>query len=79
VAFERYLHHMVVVSAMVTPDGGGLAGRPAVTDTATPGVLVAGDWVGPSGWLADASLVSGETAGALAARQARSLRGAGSR
>lgn len=71
VVLDRYLHRMVVVSASVTPAGGGLAGRPAVTDTGIDGVLVAGDWVGPRGWLADASLVSGDEAGRLAAEQAR--------
>ena len=72
VVLDRYLHRMVVISASVTPAGGGLAGRPDVTDTGVDGVLVAGDWVGPSGWLADASLVSGAAAGRLAAEQARS-------
>jgi phytoene dehydrogenase-like protein len=71
VVLDRYLHRMVVISASVTPAGGGLAGRPAVTDTGVDGVLVAGDWVGPTGWLADASLVSGAAAGSLAAEQAR--------
>jgi hypothetical protein len=33
-------------------------------------VYVAGDWVGPRGWLADASLSSGEAAGLAAARPA---------
>ena len=70
VVLERYLHHMVVVSALVTPAGGGLAGRPDVHDTGVDGVLVAGDWVGPTGWLADCSLASGEAAGAAAAREA---------
>ena len=80
VVVERYLHHMVVVSASVTPAGGGLAGRPGVHDSGLDGVLVAGDWVGPVGWLSDASLVSGETAGAAAAREATIHRaGAGAR
>ncbi len=70
VVTERYLHRMVVVSASVTPAGGGLAGRPAAHDTGVDGVLVAGDWVGPEGWLADGSLVSGETAGEAAAAEA---------
>jgi pyruvate/2-oxoglutarate dehydrogenase complex dihydrolipoamide dehydrogenase (E3) component len=34
------------------------------------GVYVAGDWVGPRGWLADAALSSGEAAGRAAAREA---------
>ena len=68
---ERYLHRMVVVSASVTPTGGGLAGRPAVHDTGLDGVLIAGDWVGPDGWLADGSLVSGDVGrGAAAAAEA---------
>ena len=33
-----------------------------------PGVTMAGDWVGPVGLLADASLASGRTAGLLAVR-----------
>lgn len=70
VVLERHLHRMVVVSASVTPAGGGLAGRPGGHDTGLDGVLVAGDWVGPTGWLADASLISGEVAGAAAARHA---------
>ena len=74
VVLERYLHRMVVVSASVTPAGGGLAGRPDVHDTGLDGVLVAGDWVGPTGWLADASLVSGERAGAAAAAEALTVR-----
>ena len=59
---SRYLHRMVASSAQPTPSGGGLRGRPTVADTGHDGVLVAGDWVGPDGYLADASLVSGATA-----------------
>ncbi len=70
VVVARYLHHMHVVSASVTPAGGGLTGRPGIDDTGHTGLLVAGDWVGPDGWLADASLASGEAAGAAASRHA---------
>ncbi|HEX7459355.1 MAG TPA: hypothetical protein VF279_01915, partial [Acidimicrobiales bacterium] len=42
---------------------GGLRGRPAVGDTGTPGIHLAGDWVGPDGLLADAALASGYAAG----------------
>ncbi|MGH9229005.1 MAG: FAD-dependent oxidoreductase [Acidimicrobiales bacterium] len=62
----RYLHRMSVVGALPVP-GVGLAGRIDVGDTGHDGVLVAGDWVGPRGHLADASLASGEDAGRLAA------------
>jgi hypothetical protein len=63
---SRYLHEMVACSAMPVPERGGLRGRPPIT-TDTPGVFVAGDWVGSVGHLADASLASGEAAGTAAA------------
>ena len=58
----RYLHRMTVCGALPVP-GVGLAGRAGVGDTWHEGVLVAGDWVGPEGHLADAALASGEAAG----------------
>jgi hypothetical protein len=58
----RYLHRMTVCGALPVP-GVGLAGRAGVGDTGHEGVLVAGDWVGPEGHLADAALASGEAAG----------------
>jgi phytoene dehydrogenase-like protein len=61
-AHARYLHRMTVVGALPVP-GAGLAGRVDVGDTGHDGVLVAGDWVGPRGHLADAALASGEDAG----------------
>ena len=63
----RYLHRMMTVSAMPTPARGGLAGRPAVDSSGIDNIFVAGDWVGPTGYLADGSLVSGEAAGRRAA------------
>jgi phytoene dehydrogenase-like protein len=65
-AHVRYLHRMTVVGAVPVP-GVGLAGRIDVGDTGHDGVLVAGDWVGPWGHLADAALASGEDAGRVAA------------
>lgn len=67
---QRFLLRMTVVGAVTTPASGGLAGRPGIDSTGVPGVFVAGDWVGPRGWLADASLSSGEAAGSAAARDA---------
>lgn len=64
-AHVRYLHRMTVAGAVPVP-GVGLLGRVDVRDTGHDGVLVAGDWVGPRGHLADASLASGEDAGRLA-------------
>jgi phytoene dehydrogenase-like protein len=69
---QRFLRRMTVVSATPTPAAGGLAGRPAIDSTGVDGVFVAGDWVGPKGWLADCSLSSGEAGGAAAARRAAS-------
>ena len=70
IAEQRFLLRMTVIGAVTTPASGGLAGRPAIDSTGVPGVFVAGDWVGPRGWLADASLSSGEAAGQAAARDA---------
>lgn len=70
IAEERFLLRMTVVGAVPTPAAGGLAGRPPIDSTGLPGVFVAGDWVGPRGWLADASLSGGEAAGSAAARTA---------
>jgi hypothetical protein len=66
IATSRFLPSMSVVTAMPAV-GRGIAGRPPVAVPAAPGLFVAGDWVGPVGWLADTSLVSGERAGLLAA------------
>jgi len=69
VVTSRFLARMVVASALPRAATGGLAGRPAVTDSGTDGVYVAGDWVGAVGWLADASLASGQTAALQALRR----------
>jgi phytoene dehydrogenase-like protein len=70
VVVERFLPRMLVVSCLPPPRR-GLAGRVPVTVPGTSGLFLAGDWVGPRGWLCDASLASGERAGLLAARAAR--------
>jgi phytoene dehydrogenase-like protein len=70
---ERFLARMVVTGGMPTPAGGGLPGRPAVEDPHRPGVLLAGDWVGPEGLLADAAISSGRAAGLLAARRTATM------
>jgi hypothetical protein len=61
---------MTVVGATPTPATGGLAGRPGVDSTGVSGVFVAGDWVGPRGWLSDCTMASGEAAGIAAAKEA---------
>jgi phytoene dehydrogenase-like protein len=63
---HRHLPRMVAVSALATPQTGGLAGRPGVE--VRPGLFAAGDWIGPEGWLSDASLASAAAAARAAAR-----------
>jgi phytoene dehydrogenase-like protein len=64
---ERFLAGMVVTHLLPSPER-GLAGRPEVEVPGAEGIYLAGDWVGPSGWLADAAMASGRRAGLLAAR-----------
>ena len=64
---ERFLADMVVTHVLPSPQL-GLGGRPGVTVAAAEGIYLAGDWVGPTGWLADAAMASGQQAGRLAAR-----------
>ena len=59
---ERYLHRLVVANGFPAAHGGGLAGRPAVDALDADGVFLAGDWVGPTGHLADASTASAQDA-----------------
>lgn len=68
VVTSRFLARMTVVGAAPRAANGGLAGRPTMTSTGVPGVLLAGDWVGPDGMLVDASFASGHAAGRRAAR-----------
>ena len=63
---ERFLAVHVVTHVLPGPED-GLAGRPAVAVPGSPGLYLAGDWVGPSGWLSDAAIGSGQQAGMLAA------------
>ena len=69
---RRFVPDLMVTSALPLASEGGLAGRPAVEVAERPGLFLAGDWVGPEGLLADASLASArEAARAIAARPAR--------
>jgi phytoene dehydrogenase-like protein len=66
VVTSRFLAHITVTGTVPRAETGGLGGRPDVGDTGVPGVSMAGDWVGPVGLLADASLASGQAAGRVA-------------
>lgn len=67
VTLERFLPRMVPVSAIATPGTGGLAGRPTVDRGES--LYLAGDWIGPEGWLVDGAIASGAAAAAAALRQ----------
>jgi len=66
IVMRRRLHRMTTVAAYATAAGGGLAGRPEVTASGVPNVFIAGDWVGPVGHLADATLASARAAASAA-------------
>ncbi|HEX3608518.1 MAG TPA: FAD-dependent oxidoreductase [Solirubrobacterales bacterium] len=63
---QRFLPRMVAVSAIPSPAGGGLSGRPAVERGEC--LYLAGDWLGSEGWLVDAAMSSGAAAAAAALR-----------
>jgi phytoene dehydrogenase-like protein len=71
VVHRRFLPAMVVAHDIPQAARGGLAGRPGPEVPGVVGLLVAGDWVGPVGMLADAGLASARAAvRAIAARPA---------
>lgn len=73
VIVSRRLHRMSPVSSLPRASTGGLAGRPELTSSGHANVFLAGDWVGPYGFLADAAIASAEAAAhaALAELDAR--------
>ncbi len=75
IVMERFLRRMPAITAVPVPAAGGLAGRPGVAVPDRPGAFVAGDWVGPVGMLADATLASATAAGRAAADYAARLVG----
>ncbi|MGN6694167.1 MAG: NAD(P)-binding protein [Aquihabitans sp.] len=70
---ERFLSRMVVAGTLPHPATGGLAGRPAVEVAEHPGILLAGDWVGPTGLLLDAVASSAVAAGRRAAARSATM------
>jgi phytoene dehydrogenase-like protein len=65
----RFLPNMTVVSRLALANEGGFNGRPGYAVPKSHHLYLAGDWVGPEGWLADASLVSGKRAAELVLAQ----------
>lgn len=68
VVTARFLARMVVTGTIPRAELGGLAGRPGVGATGTPGLWLAGDWVGPDDQLGGAALASGHAAATGALR-----------
>jgi len=66
VVYRRFLPRVVVSHALITADDGGIAGRPDGRVPDLDNVFLAGDWIGPVGQLADASVSSGIRAAARA-------------
>ena len=62
VVAKRFLPAMTVSNALVTAAQGGVTGRPRPDVPGVEGLYVAGDWVGPEGMLADASMASAKLA-----------------
>lgn len=73
IVVERYLHRMVVNTAIPVAAGGGMAGRPGTEVPERPGAFVAGDWVGPEGNLSDAAIASARDAALAAVRHVERL------
>lgn len=66
VVHSRYLPNITVTHDACLAATGGRRGRIAPDALGIPGMLLAGDWVGPSGMLAQASIASGAHAAELA-------------
>ncbi len=62
---KRFLPGMTVSHAIVDAERGGYAGRPGPAVPDIEGLFVAGDWVGKTGMLADASFASAKLAAEL--------------
>jgi phytoene dehydrogenase-like protein len=72
VVYRRFLPDVVVSHALVSAETGGFPGRPSGRLPALRNVFLAGDWIGPVGQLADASVASGIAAARSVERLATS-------
>ena len=63
---RQYLPRIEAVGALPLAAAGGFAGRPDVAAPGIGGLYLAGDWVGPEGFLVDASVSSARRAAELA-------------
>ncbi len=69
VVARRFLPAMTVSNSLVAAGQGGLTGRPGPDVPGIEGLYVAGDWVGPEGMLADASMASAKLAAETIAKR----------
>ena len=67
---RRFLPDMLVANALPTAASGGCAGRPGPAVPGADDLYVVGDWVGPDGMLADASLASAKRAAQMILQRA---------
>ena len=67
---RRFLPDMLVSHALPAATSGGREGRPGPAVAGADGLFVVGDWVGPDGMLADASLASAKQAAKLILQRA---------
>jgi phytoene dehydrogenase-like protein len=72
---RQYLPRIEAVGALPTAAGGGFAGRPGPRVPGLKGLYLAGDWVGPEGFLVDASVASARRAAELALEDGVAPRG----
>jgi phytoene dehydrogenase-like protein len=70
VVARQFLPAITVSNALVAATQGGLTGRPRPAVPGVEGLYVAGDWVGPEGMLADASMASAKLAAETIAKRA---------
>jgi len=73
VVHRRFLPRLPVTHAVVRAKDGGLAGRPRVDAPPIKNVLLAGDWVGDQGMLADAAFASARKAARFAVGKERPM------
>ena len=62
---RQYLPRIEAVGALPLAANGGFAGRPDVAAAGIGGLYLAGDWVGPEGFLVDASVASARSVARL--------------
>lgn len=63
---QRFMPKITVAHHVDQAADGGTSARPSVEIPNAPGVFLSGDWVGSTGWLADAAVASGKSAAQVA-------------